>query len=319
MRNHKTLYCPKSNYHIKDDNDVPKSWFDVLHALRKAANLSRDVQSPVPYFARKAIIFLWSAELLKVIFNYSFSNRIIYLCWGLPNKSKWRIVGFFKLLRLRLVLSLSDVVFVNDKITQSEIWQKFKVNSKIIPFFIDSEFYFYKKKDYSKRGLLVVGDKDRDEDRVLSLAKRGHNIQRVTRSEEVMNFYKNNPSENIKIHYRIGFRQLRDLYHDTTIVLLPIKDVNHAAGQTALLEAISTGCPVVINGIKSASIGADFESVFIPEENTILHFERCINQASQVFDHHNEVLFNSSILIRENFQLEKVAKIIATYIKAESG
>lgn len=47
---------------------------------------------------------------------------------------------------------------------------------------------------------------------------------------------------------RITFERLRELYRRARLVVIPLRDVVHAGGITSLLEAMATGCPIVVSG-----------------------------------------------------------------------
>jgi len=292
------------NYDVK-----PRNWNDLLAKL--ALLISKDVKlREVPKLRTNGIIFSWNPTLVfYYAVNRLIGNKLFFLCWGLPSVSQNRLLRYLKIRRLCLVTRLSSISFVNERATQIDLQKYCNVDSTIIPYSVDTEFYTYSRIGKLTNKILVVGDNGRDEEIVLALANRGYQVTRVTRSIQVVKYYEVNSHINVTICYRVSYVELRKQYYSNDLLLLPIAHTNHAAGQTAILEAISCGCPVVLNNVRIASIVSGYSSVFIVDNNVVESYVTAIIEARKLFER-PEILLDSSRRIHEIHSIQKVSEVL---------
>ena len=177
---------------------------------------------------------------------------------------------------------MAKVLMVNDELTKNKLLAWGNRHIDIVPYPVDTNFFSYLEKPRLNKHILISGDNDRDENLVLELSNLGWNVHRVTRSKSVCQLYNGLKNPNVTLHYRVPYVKLRDLYHMANVVIMPIKSKNHPAGQTALLEAISCGAPVVVSNGHVSKIFDHYESVFVINTNCKHDWHNAIEKAQKV-------------------------------------
>lgn len=299
------------NYSIYRSNfqdDGPQIWDDFIVGLGTHLNCTRGVLKRIPYFVYQSVIFYWSPDFFRTLINFICLNRVLYLCWGFPERA-----GRFyqlKMFRLWVILKMADIVFVNEEKTKQILWHKWRINAVTIPYYVDMQFFFPNLKA-QKQGLLVVGNKDRDES-FLDLLGREINIQiiRVTSDKHIENFFLQKRSP-VKVVFKPNYQTLKSLYQHCEVFLMPVRDVGHAAGQTAVLEAIASGCPIVMTNCVSSNIFEEYKSVFIAP-NEVDAFKGAITNAQNLSINNPQALEDSRELLSALLSLEALSNIIRT-------
>ncbi len=224
-----------------DRNDAgpggPRGWGDTL--ARIAARLGGRVRwRPEGSPARGAAILAWHPEP-KALAAALLTRRLTYLCWGLAERPA-NAAARSRRLMLRLIVRNARRVVCNDAVTRDRLSRAFGVTAAALPHSVDTD-WFAGGDAPARPEVLVPGSNDRDETLVRELALGGIPVIRVTQEPKVAAWHAANPAPGLTVMTDIPFPELRALYKGCRAVLLPLRETDHAAGQTAALEAIAAG------------------------------------------------------------------------------
>jgi hypothetical protein len=177
-----------------------------------------------------------------------------YLCWGAPKRgAPWRRL---RVERLRFILRAARVLLVHDVVTRRWIRRHVGREAILVPLPVDMQFFTPPPARRSGQGfLLVPGNNDRNEDYVLQLAASWGRVVRVSSDPRTIERYaKSAPNAPVTLEYRVPWERLRELYRSAEAVVLPTGGTTHAGGQTAMLEALACGTPVLTDSAHLLSI-----------------------------------------------------------------
>ncbi len=141
-----------------------------------------------------------------------------------------------------------------------------------LPFMVDTDFWKNKNENYSeyRDGILFVGnDSNRDFKKVVELAKYFKDINLTCVTKQFQEDEVKLP--NFKLirgswgNQMISDRELKKLYLNSKMVILPIKETYQPSGQSVTLQSLSSGTPVIISQFK----GFWDKNNFIDEENIL--------------------------------------------------
>lgn len=294
----------------KSGQNRPQDLYDVMQLVANSmirsarlGTLQEGIYSP------DSLIISWSPNLYVLLLSILRRN-IFYLCWGVP-KYKSSVLGRLKEYKLKLILRNVTAIFVNDTVTQKDVYHITGVESAKIYYVVDNNYFYYTP--YVNRGdyILVPGNNDRDEDLVVELSRRGYSIIRLTRDSRVKNLYETKfKSSSVDLRFHVTVAQVRDLYQNAKMVVLPICSDNHAAGQTAILEAISCGTPVVLSSGRTSSIVDGVDSVSLCHTNACDEWITAIEQAEKIEEKRPGVLKQCSELISRHSPSSVATSII---------
>jgi glycosyltransferase involved in cell wall biosynthesis len=96
--------------------------------------------------------------------------------------------------------------------------------------------------------ILAVGREQRDY-QTLSRALSGTGLKLIIVASSPWSTYRPhiNKTENVTVLSRISYQALRDLYARARLVVVPLFEVDHAAGVNTLLEALAMGKPAIVS------------------------------------------------------------------------
>ncbi len=201
--------------------------------------------------------------------------------------------------RLSLLLRRALAVLVNEPATLEDVRRIAKRDAVLIPYVVDTSFFFVDADKLRNDFVLVPGNNGRDEELVCALAATGVRIIRVTFDPAVREYYTSTgPNrELVGVHFAVSYSDLRDLYQRAAIVWLPLKLRNHPAGQTAVLEALACGTPVLMSRGRIAELFStypgvhlcDTDSVQAIREQIIRFTNICSNDRSTMYKIHQYV------------------------------
>jgi hypothetical protein len=255
------------NIRIEDPDgarNYPRTWYDVLGTVaeewtgvgpcRFAWRLLLDAQCA--FLSWRPNLGILCASLLR--------RRTAYLCWGMPNPAASRLPLFMRTTRLRAILRRVDLILVNDEVTRDEVRRLANREATVVPFVVDTDFFQFAPYDGREDFVLVPGDNDRDENLISELAGRGLRVVRIARMPGLPRLYERTVSTgSVTVRLFVPYTELRLCYQRAAVVLLPLTSHNHAAGQTAFLEAVACGAPVVISASRTSTIIGRQKSVFV--------------------------------------------------------
>ena len=180
---------------------------------------------------------------------------------GLYSKNqKFKILKFFHLFFIKLlVANTNNVLFLGNSEFEkaSSTHKKYIDRFKFSPFCVDTEFWSNKNnKDITKnQNIIFVGnDGNRDFDLLIKLAEnlKEFNFIVISSSES----FKEISLPNVKIYNgfwgseQISDLDLKELYVDSKLSIIPLKDSYQPSGQSVALQSMSLGIPVMITKTK---------------------------------------------------------------------
>ena len=302
---------------VKDDGENrPVDWHDVVRDTAHQLSDRPIIDLRLRTLLRPSNKFISWNPTLTILLAALLRRNLSYLCWGLPSHSNHRIEKIAKALKLRTILKLANKVFVNDKESAAEIAAWTGCTPILIPYVVDGEFYSYRKYRNRKNFILVPGNNGRDESLVQSLLQRGHKIVRMTRDSVVAKRYSNITSDNFSLQYRVTYGKVARLYQQASAVALPLRARNHAAGQTAVLEALSCGAPVIISRGRASGIVSKYESVLVCDDLTPATWEERISQARRLGQLHPSTLERTAATIRSVHNPSAVSDVLRSLLSA---
>lgn len=237
--------------------DGPRNWVDVVRGA--SATLCGDYPQPLlwrtaQHIRRGDLVFGSQPTVLLAALAWM-RRDLVYLCWGFPRNDGRTLYGIKKW-RLSRILQSASLILVNEISTRDEIAAVFGRRPVMLPYVVDTEYFCYAPPHTRENFLLVPGSNDRDEELVARIAESYRMpVYRVTQEARVREYYESKGSpKRVSVFVDIPFSDLRRMYQCCAAVLLPLRFDNHASGQTALLESLASGAPVVISDGRSASI-----------------------------------------------------------------
>ena len=290
----------------------PRGWHDVLRGVAVALSGAPPARAGWRDLGGGTHLFVsWSPSSLTLAAAL-LGRPVFYLCWGLPTEDSNSLVGCAKLARLRVLLAHSRRVAVNDPVTAADVRELTGRTPAVIPYVVDTTYFQYSPPTRREDFLLAPGDNGRDETLLSTLAGKGFKIIRVTRDPHVLKRHARSPA-NLEVRHNVSSEELRRLYQKARAVLLPLRNVKHAAGQTSALEAIACGAPLIISQGRTAAIVAPRGSVEVcqtlaPEEwvlriqeaqEVLMHCEERLRSAAEETDRHNGVEAVHQALVSE--------------------
>ena len=176
---------------------------------------------------------------------------VIYITIGLAPKLKQKktcnlIIRFYHKL-----LSSVEKIVVLSKREQDILKEALKIKGnkiKLIPFGID--YQFFNKPTQEDNFILSVGrDPNRDYVTLFTTARLIPDQKFIVVTSKA-NIKGLSIPNNIEIKLDISYKDLRSLYLKAKIFVLPLKENFRASGQTAFLEALSSGLAVIAADIQ---------------------------------------------------------------------
>jgi len=261
---------------------------------------------------------------LLVFANFRNKTNINIFIMGLfGKKMKYKIKEFFRDKFIKLLIKNSkNLIFLGQGEYELalEKYYKHKKKFKYLPFGIDNDFWSYKTKDTIKDDILFIGndgmrDYDFLEKLIESLPEYTFNVVsnkfKPTKNLENLNLYAGDWSKNT---YSDKF--LKDLYHNSRLTILPIKNTYQPSGQSVTLQSMSVGTPVLITktkGFWDKNNFIDKKNIFFVEENELTIWKKCIESSLNNVNY--QKIINEGVdLIKSNYSLKKFNKILYSIV-----
>lgn len=209
--------------------DILEALFAARHFSRYDAFLSTSEKTAIPL---SVFLSLIPQKKPHVLIGHHFSSA---------NKKR-----FFRLWQLRK--NIAHVICVCQAQADFVVEQLNYPVSKVSFIYdkVDQKF-FSPSTEKSGEFILAVGQEQRDYETLLN-AVSGTDIPLVVVASSPWSSFSvkvQNP-KNVTILTNIPFIQLRDLYARARLVVVPLFDVDYAAGANGLLEAMSMGKPLIL-------------------------------------------------------------------------
>lgn len=246
---------------------TPLRWSAILDLLAEGRVIPASVGRPW----QRGVHF--SMHLFRTTIMAALLHRpLVYLSWG---------IGHHRGLRrrvARMIMRRARVVLVNDDRTADEIRSLAGVESRKVPYLVDTDFYSFAPASEREDFLFCPGANDRDGEVLLALAERGNRVVWLNNLPELAARYAGR-SERLELVVALSFVELRDLYRRCRAVVTPMARDIHAAGQTTTLEALASGCVVVIGAGRTAELFADDGLVTVAPNGDPAEWEMAIERA----------------------------------------
>jgi hypothetical protein len=195
------------------------------------------------------------------------------LCWGGLGRSG--IKGIAE----RTILQRAEYLLVNDAVTQADIKHLIGRSSVMMPYSVDTNFFAFSGHAGRSDFLFCSNTNDRNPEVLLALAEAGQKVV-WTVDDVTLRGPHTGRHPNLQLVPRVSFPKLRMLYQTCRAVVMPLRRDAHAAGQTAILEAISCGAPVVITAGRTAGIFDHVPAVSIVRGTTVQDWLTSLSRAT---------------------------------------
>jgi hypothetical protein len=214
-----------------------------------------------------------SAHLFRTTILAALMKRpLVYMSWGVEyHRGLRRRVA-------RMILRRASLVLVNDERTAEEVRRVAGVEPRRVPYLVDADFYAFAPASQREDFLFCPGENDRDGEVLLALAERGKRVVWLNNVPALAARFAGR-SPKLELVSALSFAELRDLYRRCRAVVSPMARDIHAAGQTTTLEALASGCTVVIGAGRTADLFAVDDLVTAVATSDPAIWEQAIDRA----------------------------------------
>lgn len=200
--------------------------------------------------------------LIRLLMGNLAKSRVFIVVYRPFNYSRKGIISNMKRYLVRKILKSVTVLCVAPE--QQKIFHPIldipQHGIKFFPFGVDSEFFSPNNKEllpqekYSlQKYIFCPGDSDRDDELLFKACKDiPINIIRVTRdhiyADKIKELSVNlGISERVQVLTRVNSNNLFSLYRNSLFVVIPVRNNDHPAGLTSLLEVMACGKAVLVS------------------------------------------------------------------------
>ena len=298
--------------------------------LTNLENLKKIIKTDHLFLVNEGVGF--SSLLLLIVARFFKSVNTSMFVMGLySKKQKFKTLKFAHFFFVRLlVANTNNVLFLgNSELKKaSNTHKKYIERFKFLPFCVDTEFWLNKSnKDITKnKNIIFVGnDGNRDFELLIKLAVNLKEFNFIVVSSNEAFKQVNLP--NVKIYNgfwgsnQISDSDLRELYLESKLSIIPLKDSYQPSGQSVALQSMSLGIPVMITKTK----GFWQKNLFLNDENIIFvddfHYKTWIQKINEIFYDESKIRTiskNAKETILNNYKLEKFYDFLNQLTKISS-
>ena len=250
--------------------------------------------------------------LILKIFKKSKSTVIVM---GLLAKDTRNIISHItqRLLLIIFFKTVNNFIFLSKgEFNQAKMsFKKYKKKFYFVPFCIDTNFWEQKNNLNSKSILFIGNDGRREYDFAIKLAE---NMPEFDFTFVTSNINKNDiRSQNITLiegqwnKKILSDEEVKNIYNESILTIIPIKDSYQPSGQSVALQSMSMGVPVLITetiGFWDKDVFKDGENIFFIEKNDINKWSNKIKEIIQNKKITNQVIDNSFNLVKNNYNTD---------------
>ncbi len=202
-------------------------------------------------------------------------------------------------------------------------FNKFSDKFIFIPFSIDTDFWKVdnKKKRNGKKILFIGNDGKRDYDFAINLAKELEELEFtfVTKKIAKEDLMSNNIEliSGIWSEETLSDEEIRDLYSNSDLVIIPIIESLQPSGQSVALQAMGVGTPVLITeteGFWEPKIYKNHENIIFLKENNIEEWKKEIMYILNNEDIKQYITKNAMKTVNKNNNLINFNKAIRQFL-----
>jgi glycosyltransferase involved in cell wall biosynthesis len=225
--------------------------------------------------------------------------------------------------RMRLhrhVLPHVSLVVVYGRVQLEFLAREFghRVRATFTPHRIDCRFFDPRKasrrvQDPARRFIVAVGNDVGRDYAALVEAVRDTEVSVVIHTRQSL---KDAIPSNVRIQSTwVPYEELRDLYNQAAIVVVPLKETLHASGINGLLEALAMGRPVVVSGSRGIiDYVQDGRTALVTPPGDVLALRQAILRLWHDEDLALQLGRNAEAHVREHFDIPVYAQQIAELI-----
>ena len=250
--------------------------------------------------------------LILKIFKKSKSTVIVM---GLLAKDTRNIISHItqRLLLIIFFKTVNNFIFLSKgEFNQAKMsFKKYKKKFYFVPFCIDTNFWEQENNLNSKSILFIGNDGRREYDFAIKLAE---NMPEFDFTFVTSNINKNDiRSQNITLiegqwnKKILSDEDVKNIYNESILTIIPIKDSYQPSGQSVALQSMSMGVPVLITetiGFWDKDVFKDGENIFFIEKNDINKWSNKIKEIIQNKKITNQVIDNSFKLVKNNYNTD---------------
>lgn len=250
--------------------------------------------------------------LILKIFKKSKSTVIVM---GLLAKDTRNIISHItqRLLLIIFFKTVNNFIFLSKgEFNQAKMsFKKYKKKFYFVPFCIDTNFWEQENNLNSKSILFIGNDGRREYDFAIKLAA---NMPEFDFTFVTSNINKNDiRSQNITLiegqwnKKILSDEDVKNIYNESILTIIPIKDSYQPSGQSVALQSMSMGVPVLITetiGFWDKDVFKDGENIFFIEKNDINKWSNKIKEIIQNKKITNQVIDNSFNLVKNNYNTD---------------
>ncbi len=250
--------------------------------------------------------------LILKIFKKSKSTVIVM---GLLAKDTRNIISHItqRLLLIIFFKTVNNFIFLSKgEFNQAKMsFKKYKKKFYFVPFCIDTNFWEQENNLNSKSILFIGNDGRREYDFAIKLAE---NMPEFDFTFVTSNINKNDiRSQNITLiegqwnKKILSDEEVKNIYNESILTIIPIKDSYQPSGQSVALQSMSMGVPVLITetiGFWDKDVFKDGENIFFIEKNDINKWSNKIKEIIQNKKITNQVIDSSFNLVKNNYNTD---------------
>ncbi len=249
-------------------------------------------------------------------------NCVVIVMGMLNNSGENGLVKFLRNLIIKLFIKLNDKFIFLGIGEYEKAKENFKQENKFVffPFCVDSAFWKSKDKYKSstrKKILFIGNDGNREFDKAIQIAKimKDKEFLFVTSNEEINSIEMKNV-EVISGNWNKSLltdTEVRDIYEQSKITILPLKNTLQPSGQSVTLQSMSCGVPVIITntiGFWDSSKFKNDHHLIKLEDNELNNWVSKINEIFKNEDLLDEISNNGIELINKNYDIKKFNEYI---------
>ena len=268
------------------------------------------------------------SALLMLPFLKLFTDvKISVFVMGLYSKKlKYPLFKKIHQLLIKIVIRYIDNVFFLG-IGELEIARNIHKNdSKLIffPFSVDTEFWSEQSKVSigDKNDIIFVGnDGSRDVELLINLAEKLNNYNFIFVSN--IPYLQKVNMKNVELYSgkwgdgRITDTELKSLYLNSQISIIPLKETSQPSGQSVALQSMSLGVPVLISrtkGFWDPKTILENKDIFFIDESSVYAWKKKIEQILEDRGLYEIVQKNAKMKVVENYSIEKFHQRLHSYL-----
>lgn len=256
---------------------------------------------------------------LKLIYKI---NCVVIVMGMLNNSGNNGLMRFLRSIFIKLFIRFNDKFIFLGLGEYENAKQYFKNNNKFFffPFCVDSAFWKSKDKyipSKRKKILFIGNDGNREFQKAIDIAKimKNEEFLFVTSNEEINNL----KMENVEVitgnwnRSLLTDNDIRDIYEQSKLTILPLKNTLQPSGQSVTLQSMSCGVPVIISntiGFWDADKFKNEYHLIRLKDNSINSWVSKISEILKNEDLLSEISKNGMELININYDISKFNEYI---------